>query len=75
MAGQTTNTRLVEWVDEWASILEPEAVHWCDGSAEEYDELAQLLVDSGTFTRLDDAKRPNSYWAHERVLGKLTTSD
>ena len=64
MAGQTTNTRLIEWVDEWTSILEPEAVHWCDGSAGEYDELAQALVDSGTFTRLDEAKRPNSYWAH-----------
>jgi phosphoenolpyruvate carboxykinase (GTP) len=38
-------------------------VHWCDGSAEEYDALAQRLVEAGTFERLADAKRPNSYLA------------
>ena len=63
MSGQTTNQRLIEWVEHWRSILEPERVEWCDGSAEEYDRLCQLLVDGGTFTRLDDAKRPNSYLA------------
>jgi phosphoenolpyruvate carboxykinase (GTP) len=64
MSGTTTNQRLREWVDEWAAIMQPDDIYWCDGSAEEYDRLAQLLVDSGTFTRLDEAKRPNSYWAH-----------
>jgi phosphoenolpyruvate carboxykinase (GTP) len=51
-------------VDEVAALTTPDGVEWCDGSAEEYDRLAQLLVESGTFTRLSDAKRPNSYWAH-----------
>ncbi|MEY2957673.1 MAG: GTP-dependent phosphoenolpyruvate carboxykinase [Actinomycetota bacterium] len=60
----TTNARLRAWVDEWAAILQPSAIHWCDGSAEEYDRLAGELVVAGTFTRLDQAKRPNSYWAH-----------
>ncbi len=64
MSGTTTNERLRQWVDEWAAIMQPDDVYWCDGTADEYDRLAQQLVDSGTFTRLDEAKRPNSYWAH-----------
>jgi len=64
MTATTTNQRLRDWVDHWAAILQPVDVHWCDGTAEEYDRLAEELVASGTFTRLDDAKRPNSYWAH-----------
>ncbi len=64
MSGTSSNQRLVQWVDEWAAVMQPDDVYWCDGSAEEYDRLAQLLVDSGTFTKLDEAKRPNSYWAH-----------
>ena len=64
MPAITTNERLKSWVDEWAAVLEPDAIHWCDGSREEYDELAAELVAAGTFTRLDEAKRPNSYWAH-----------
>src|SRR4051812_33979393 len=57
----TKNRRLLDWVEEVAALTQPEAVHWCDGSAEEYDRLAQDLVDAGTFERLSDAKRPNSY--------------
>src|SRR4051794_39233716 len=64
MSGTSSNQRLLQWVDQWAAVMQPDDVHWCDGSAEEYDRLAQLLVDSGTFTKLDEAKRPNSYWAH-----------
>src|SRR6476469_5728944 len=63
MSGTSSNQRLVQWVDEWAALMQPDDVYWCDGSAEEYDRLAQLLVDSGTFTKLDEAKRPNSYLA------------
>ncbi|MGH9124962.1 MAG: phosphoenolpyruvate carboxykinase (GTP), partial [Acidimicrobiales bacterium] len=59
----TGNSRLIHWVDELATLTTPDRVEWCDGSAEEYDRLCQLLVDGGTFTRLNDAKRPNSYWA------------
>jgi phosphoenolpyruvate carboxykinase (GTP) len=64
MTGSTTNQRLIDWVDEWAEVLEPDAVHWCDGSQEEYEALCAVLVEAGTFTPLDEAKRPNSYWAH-----------
>jgi len=59
----TTNQKLLEWVEEVAALTQPDAVHWCDGSAEEYDRMAQELVDAGTFERLSDAKRPNSYLA------------
>ena len=59
----TTNRRLLEWVEEVAALAQPDSIHWCDGSAEEYDRLAQELVDTGTFRRLSDAKRPNSYLA------------
>jgi phosphoenolpyruvate carboxykinase (GTP) len=59
----TKNERLLAWVDQVAELTEPDAIHWCDGSAQEYDALAQQLVDAGTFERLSEAKRPNSYLA------------
>ncbi|MDX6625172.1 MAG: phosphoenolpyruvate carboxykinase, partial [Solirubrobacterales bacterium] len=59
----TTHAKLLSWVGEIADLTKPESVHWCDGSAEEYDALAQVLIDAGTFERLSDAKRPNSYLA------------
>src|SRR3954470_11588137 len=64
MTATTSNQRLQAWVDEWAAVLQPAQVHWCDGTAAEYDQLCAELVASGTFTKLDDAKRPSSYWAH-----------
>ncbi len=57
----TKNARLKAWVDEMAALAEPDDIHWCDGSAEEYDQIAQILIESGTFMRLNDEKRPNSY--------------
>ena len=63
MAGTTSNQKLIDWVEEWREIFQPDAVEWCDGSAEEYDRLCQLLVDNGTFEKLSEAKRPNSYLA------------
>jgi phosphoenolpyruvate carboxykinase (GTP) len=59
----TKNRKLIEWVDGIAALTQPDRIEWCDGSAEEYDRLAELLVEQGTFTRLSDAKRPNSYWS------------
>jgi phosphoenolpyruvate carboxykinase (GTP) len=64
MSGQTGNSALTEWVDRWTEVLQPDRVYWCDGSADEYNRLCAELIASGTFTSLDEAKRPNSYWAH-----------
>src|SRR3546814_4410595 len=63
MPATTDNQKLTAWVEHWAGILQPDAIEWCDGSEEEWDRLTQLLVDGGTFTKLDDAKRPNSFLA------------
>src|SRR3954463_8009012 len=59
----TKHERLLAWVEEMAAMCKPHQVHWCDGAAEEYDDLCQALGDNGTFERLSDAKRPNSYLA------------
>ncbi len=63
MAGITTNQNLKDWVENWQEIFQPDAVEWCDGSVEEYDRLCELLVENGTFEKLSESKRPNSYLA------------
>jgi phosphoenolpyruvate carboxykinase (GTP) len=59
----TTNAKLVEWVREVAQLTKPDRVEWCDGSQEEWDRLTSLLVEHGTFRKLDETKRPNSFYA------------
>ncbi len=55
--------KLQDWVDECAALCKPDDIHWCDGSEEEYNSLAKLLIEKGTFKKLNDSKRPNSYYA------------
>ncbi|MCA0329804.1 MAG: phosphoenolpyruvate carboxykinase (GTP) [Actinobacteria bacterium] len=59
----TRNKKLLEWVEEVASLTQPDRIEWADGSDEEWDRLTQLMVDGGTFIRLDEQKRPNSFLA------------
>jgi phosphoenolpyruvate carboxykinase (GTP) len=53
---------LAKWVREIAELTKPDDVVWCDGSAEEWERMTGLLVEKGTFTRLNPALRPNSFW-------------
>jgi phosphoenolpyruvate carboxykinase (GTP) len=59
----TNNHKLLTWVNEWAQILQPENVRWCDGSPEEYSRLCEKMVTTGTFIRLNEKLRPNSFLA------------
>jgi phosphoenolpyruvate carboxykinase (GTP) len=59
----TKHKQLLAWVEEMTELLQPDTVHWFDGSDAEAEALCQGLVDAGTFVPLDPAKRPNSYWA------------
>jgi phosphoenolpyruvate carboxykinase (GTP) len=60
---QVKNKELTKWVKEMEELLKPVNVHWCDGSQEENDKLTELMVQSGTFKRLNPEKRPNSFLA------------
>jgi phosphoenolpyruvate carboxykinase (GTP) len=55
----TRHARLAQWVDEVAALCQPDRVHWCDGSPQEYQEMLRLMVQAGTAIRMDPA-RPNS---------------
>ena len=62
-APPTTHPRLLAWVAQVAELTTPARVYWCDGSDEEWQALTGQLVDAGTLVRLDEAKKPNSFWA------------
>jgi phosphoenolpyruvate carboxykinase (GTP) len=59
----TTHQGILSWVQEVAELTQPERVHWCTGSDEEWVELTDALVETGTFVRLNEEKKPNSFWA------------
>ncbi|HOJ32143.1 MAG TPA: phosphoenolpyruvate carboxykinase (GTP) [Candidatus Hydrogenedentes bacterium] len=56
------NQKLRQWVEQNAALCKPDKIHWCDGSQAEYDALCADMVKTGTFTKLDETKRPNSYF-------------
>ncbi len=60
---QVNNSKLINWVAEIVALCKPDRVCWCDGSEEEFDRLSAEMVESGTFIRLNDKKRPRSFLA------------
>ena len=59
----TTNKKLQQWVDDFAAMATPTDVIWCDGSKEEYNKMMANLIEAGTAIKLNEEKRPNSYYA------------
>lgn len=57
------NPKLLSWVRETVDLCKPDDIYWCDGSEEEYNKLCELMVQNGTFQRLNPEKRPNSFLA------------
>ncbi|HET6685842.1 MAG TPA: phosphoenolpyruvate carboxykinase (GTP) [Jiangellaceae bacterium] len=57
----TSHARLLGWIASVAELTQPDRIHWCDGSDDEWRQLTDALVDAGTLVRLD--KKPNSFWA------------
>ncbi|HYA17701.1 MAG TPA: phosphoenolpyruvate carboxykinase (GTP) [Bryobacteraceae bacterium] len=57
------NRHLLRWVEKMAQITQPGAIHWVDGSQEEYDDLCQQMVDSGTFIKLNEKLWPGCFYA------------
>jgi phosphoenolpyruvate carboxykinase (GTP) len=53
--------KLEKWVQEMANLCQPDSIYVCNGSIEEYDQLTQLMVQKGTFIKLNSEKRPNSF--------------
>ncbi|MFA9387652.1 MAG: phosphoenolpyruvate carboxykinase, partial [Methyloceanibacter sp.] len=58
--GAKGNPKVLAFVEEAKALFKPDAVRWCDGSKEEYQDLLKSLVDGGTAMWLDEEKRPNS---------------
>ncbi len=60
----TTNIKLISWVKEMAELCKPDSVYWCNGSDEEFKQMTNGLIGNGTFIKLNESKRPNSFYCH-----------
>lgn len=59
----TKNQEMLNWIEEAVELFQPESVVFCDGSEEEWNQLAEQLVEHGTLIKLDEKAQPNSFLA------------
>ncbi|MFD1824462.1 MULTISPECIES: phosphoenolpyruvate carboxykinase (GTP) [Mumia] len=59
---RSSHAELQAWVDEVAALTKPDSITWIEGTPDEWTRLTDELVDAGTFVRLDETKKPNSFW-------------
>ena len=62
MSSSSNNKKLLAWVDEMATLCQPENIVWCDGTDAEWDAMWDIMVKGGTAVKLNEEKRPNSYY-------------
>ena len=74
------HTGLVDWVNEVALLCQPDSVHWCDGSQDEYQRMLRLMVQAGTAIQMSDSTRPTkgirsrlgTATSHPGIIGRAT---
>jgi phosphoenolpyruvate carboxykinase (GTP) len=69
------NEKAITWIKEIAALTKPDNVYWCDGSQAENDTMYQQLVKSGSFIKLNEKKRPNSYLVRSDVSDVARVED
>jgi phosphoenolpyruvate carboxykinase (GTP) len=69
------NEHLLRWVEKMAELAKPEAIHWVDGSHEEYEELCARMVRSGTFVKLNEKLWPGCYYARSAASDVARVED
>src|SRR3989440_12849893 len=57
------NDHLLRWVEKMAELTRPGRIHWVDGSQQEYDQLCQEMVSSGTLIKLNEKLWPGCFYA------------
>jgi phosphoenolpyruvate carboxykinase (GTP) len=62
MSSSSNNKKLLAWVDEMATLCQPDNIVWCDGTDAEWDAMWDIMVKGGTAVKLNEEKRPNSYY-------------
>ena len=62
MSSSSNNKKLLAWVDEMAALCQPDNIVWCDGTDAEWDAMWDIMVKGGTAVKLNEEKRPNSYY-------------